>query len=81
MRKEDEFDFGLRTNIDNTTSADFTYICKTLDPNGLTTDDIWVCYRLTNATGTKSFANGVDSFARKEKLMTVAEALTANYAS
>lgn len=81
MRKEDEFDFGLRTNIDDTTSADYTYICKSLDPAGDTTSKVWVCYRITKATGTKSFANGNDSFARKEKLITVAEALTATYAS
>ena len=81
MRKEDEYDFGLRTEIDNTTSATFTYTCKALDPAALSTDKVWVCYRTTNATGSKSFANGVDNFHRKEKLITVADALTASYAS
>ena len=81
MRKEDEYDLGLRTVIDNTTSADYTYICKALDPNAVSTDKVWVCYRITNATGTKAFANGVDTFSRKEKLIVVADALTATYAS
>lgn len=81
MRKENEFDFGLRTEIDNTSSATYTYTCKSLNPAGLSTDAIWVCFRTTNATGSKSFANGIDNFNRPEKLITVAAALTASYAS
>lgn len=81
MRKEDEFDFGLRTNVDNTTSVDYTYVCKALDPNADVGSKVWVCWRITNASGTKAFANGNDSFYRKEKLISVADALTATYAS
>lgn len=81
MRKEDEYDLGLRSNIDNTTSVDYTYICKALDPNADVASKVWVCYRIVNATGSKAFANGVDTFGRKEKLITVADALTATYAS
>lgn len=81
MRPEDEYDLGLRTVIDNTTSATYTYTCKSLDPKASSADPVWVCYRITNATGTKAFANGVDDFKRPEKLITVAAALTATYAS
>ncbi len=81
MRQEDEYDFGLRTEIDNTTSATYTYTCKSLDPNASSLSPVWVCYRVTNATGTKSFANGVNNFSEPRKLMTVAAALTATYAS
>lgn len=81
MRQENEYDFGLRTEIDNTTSATYTYTCKSLDPNASSTSPVWVCYRVTNATGAKSFANGISDFKRPEKLITVAQALTANYAS
>lgn len=81
MRKENEYDFGLRTNIDNTTNTDYTYICKALDPNADVAHKVWVCYRIVNATGNKAFANGVDNFSRKEKLITVAESLTATYAA
>ena len=80
MLKEDAFDFGLRTNIDNTTSATYTYICKSLDPRASILDRVWVCYRLENATGSKSFANGIDSFTKKDSLITVSQALTATYA-
>lgn len=81
MRQENEYDFGLRTQIDNTTSATYTYTCKSLDPNASSADPVWVCYRVTNATGTKSFANGVDNFKESKKLITVAQALTATYAT
>lgn len=81
MQESGEYDLGLRTNIDTTSSPDYTYICKALNPNSTSTDKVWVCWRITNASGTKSFANGVSNFDDYRKLITVAEALTATYAS
>lgn len=73
------FDDGLSTIIDNTTSATYTYIYKSLDPTAATTGSVWICKRVTNATGTSRYANGVSDFSRSDLLITIAGGLTATY--
>lgn len=75
-----EFDDGKITIIDSTTSATYTYIYKSLNPNASQTTREWLCKRVTNASGTSSFANGVDNFLKQEKMVTIATGLTATYA-
>lgn len=77
------FDDGVTTQIDNTTNAAYTYIYKSLNSNATTTDGKaqWLCKRVTNASGSSSFANGIDNFLRPEKLVTIATGLTATYAA
>lgn len=72
-----EFDDGY--SGDNATDATYTYIRKSLNPGSLDTDKEWLCKRFVTLTGTHSFANNVTNFSRKEKLMTLAETLTATY--
>lgn len=79
MHQLESYDLGLRTYIDNTSSATYTYICKSLNPTAATTDKVWVCYRLTNADGTKSFANGIDNFTRSENLVKASLVTTYTY--
>ena len=75
-----EFDDGKITIIDSTTSATYTYIYKSLNPNAVQTKKEWLCKRITNASGTSSFANGVDNFLKQDSLVTIATGLTASYA-
>jgi len=74
-----EFDDGKSTDIDTTTDPLYTYIRKALDPNAIDTASVWICKRIVNATGTSSFANGVDDFLKPEKCMTLANTLAATY--
>ena len=74
------FDDAPSTLIDNTTSATYTYIYKSMNPNPSQTKAEWLCKRVTNASGTSSMANGVADFMRPEKLVTIATGLTATYA-
>lgn len=73
------FDSGLSTIIDNTTSATYTYIYKSLDPTAATTASVWLCKRITNSTGTARFANGITDFSVQSSLITVAQGLSATY--
>lgn len=73
------FDDGLSTIIDNTTSATYTYIYKSLNATAATTSAVWLCKRITNATGTARYANGISDFSRNDELITVAQGLTATY--
>lgn len=73
------FDDGLSTIIDNTTSATYTYIYKALSATAPTTSAVWLCKRITNASGTGRFANGISDFSRNDELITVAQGLTATY--
>lgn len=75
------FDDGVVTYIDSTTSADYTYIYKSLNSNATITDGKaqWLSKRVTNASGSSSYANGIDNFLRPEKLVTIASGLTATY--
>lgn len=73
------FDDGLSTIIDNTTSATYTYIYKSLSATAATTSAIWLCKRVVNATGTARFANGISDFSDASQLITVAQGLTATY--
>jgi len=73
------FDDGLRTIIDSTTSATYTYIYKALSPTAAITDEVWLCKRIVNATGTSRFADGISDFSASASLMTVAAGLTATY--
>lgn len=75
-----EFDDGKTTVIDTTTNTLYTYIYKSLNPKAVTTKAEWLCKRVTNASGTSSYANGVDNFMKKENLVTIATGLTATYA-
>ena len=81
MTDSASFDDGKTTVIDNTTSATYTYIYKSLNPSASQTKKEWLCKRITNATGTSSFANGVDNFLKQELLVTIATGLTATYAA
>ena len=74
-----QFDDGLSTIIDNTTSADYTYIYKALSATAATTDAVWLSKRVVNATGTARYADGISDFSRSDLLMTVAAGLTATY--
>ena len=73
------FDDGLSTIIDNTTNAAYTYIYKSLSATAATTDAVWLCKRIVNATGTSRFANGISDFSNSSSLITVAQGLTATY--
>lgn len=75
------FDDGLSTIIDNTTSATYTYIYKSLSATAAITDAAWLCKRIVNSTGTARFANGISDFSRTDQLITVAQGLTATYAA
>ena len=79
MHQLESYDFGLRTYVDNTTSATYTYFCKALDPKASTSDKVWVCWRVTNANGNKSFANGVDNFTNPTALVKATDAATLTY--
>lgn len=48
-------DHPLRTEIDKTSNANYTYISRTLDPRRATTETGWQVYRITNADGTLKF--------------------------
>ena len=72
-----EFDDGKTGDI--TSDATYTYNRKSLDPKAADTAEVWICKRTVTATGTFSFADGVDDFSRPEKLMTLAATLTATY--
>ncbi len=50
------FDIPLKTVMDITTSASYTYVSKTAIENAATTDHVWFCYRITNANGTIHWA-------------------------
>lgn len=76
-----DFDDGLSRHVDNTSSATYTYIYKSMDASALTTEAKWLCKRIVNSTGTARFANGISDFSRTDQLMTVAQGLTATYAS
>lgn len=73
------FEDGKSVYRNESSSTVYDYECRALDPNALTTDRVWLCKRTVFATGTERFANGVDNFLRKEKLMTVSECLSATY--
>ena len=73
------FDDGLSTIIDNTTSAQYTYIYKAMSATAETTSAVWLCKRVVNATGTARFADGISDFSDPNQLMTVAEGLTETY--
>jgi len=73
------FDDAPSTLIDATTSATYTYIYKSMNPNPSQTKAEWLCKRITDASGSSSFANGVTDFMRPEKLVTIAGGLTATY--
>lgn len=75
-----EFDDGKSIDIDITDDPLYTYVRKALDPNASDTAKVWICKRIVNASGTASFANGVDDFLNPEKCMTLSETLTATYA-
>ncbi len=79
MHQLESYDLGQRTVIDNTSSATYTYICKTLNPTAATTSKEWVCYRITNASGDKSFANGIDNFNVAANLVRASDATTLTY--
>ncbi len=85
MRQEDEYDMGLTTVIDVTTDPLYTFVSKTLNPGALTTDRAWVCYRITVATGSKSFAihptllSRTTNFVKPEKLLQASAAATYTY--
>ena len=74
-----EFDDGKSVDIDISTDPLYTYIRKSLNPAATDTEKTWICKRITDATGTSSFANNVCDFSRPEKCMTLAETLTATY--
>ena len=42
--------------IDVTTDALYTFVSQTYDEKAATSDPVWRCYRLTNASGTKKWA-------------------------
>ena len=73
------FDDGLSTIIDNTTNTTYTYIYKALSATAATTDAVWLCKRIVNATGTSRFANGISDFSNSSSLITVAQGLNATY--
>lgn len=73
------FEDGKSVYRNESSSTVYDYECRALDPNALTTDRVWLCKRTVFSTGTERFANGVDNFLRKEKLMTVSECLSATY--
>ncbi len=85
MRQEDEYDLGLTTITDVATDPLYVFTSKTLDPNALAADKKWVCYRITVATGSKSFAKHPDTtlrvtnFTRPEKLLQASLAATYTY--
>jgi hypothetical protein len=72
-----EFDDGYTGS--NASDATYTYIRKSLSPGALDGDKQWLCKRYVTADGTFSFANGVTNFSQPEKLMTLAQTLTATY--
>lgn len=74
-----EFDDGKSVDIDVTTSATYTYIRKALDPKAADSAKAWISKRIVNASGTYSYANGVDNFSSPEKCMTLSETLSATY--
>ncbi len=59
VRAEFNADQPLKTIIDKTTDVNYTFMARSLDPTKATTDAGWQCYRITNATGTLLFAQGV----------------------
>lgn len=73
------FEDGKSVYRDESTSTTYDYECRALDPKALKTDRVWICKRTVVATKTERYANGVDNFLKKEKLMTVAECLAATY--
>lgn len=42
--------------IDVTTDAAYTFVSQTYDEKAATSDPVWRCYRITNASGTKKWA-------------------------
>lgn len=76
-----DFDSGLSTIIDSTTSATYTYIHKALAANASRTGAVWLTKRIPNAGGYISFANGISDFSVSTPLMTVAQGLSATYVS
>ena len=42
--------------IDVTTDALYTFVSQTYDEKAATSDPVWRCYRITNASGTKKWA-------------------------
>ena len=74
-----EFDDGKSVDIDIATDPLYTYIRKSLNPAATDDEKTWISKRITNSTGTSSFANNVVDFSRPEKCMTLAETLTATY--
>lgn len=84
MRELNDYDFGLRTEIDVTTDPLYQFVSKTLNPAAEMTASEWVCYRITVATGTKKFAIGptgtpVTNFNKKENLLKASLAATYTY--
>lgn len=85
MRQEDEYDLGLTTIIDIATDPLYIFVSKALDPDAVSTDKKFVCYRITVATGTKSFAKHptltgrVTNFSNKERLLQASAAATYTY--
>lgn len=79
MHQDEKYCLGLRTYVDNTTSTTYTYICKALDPKASTSAKVWVCYRITNSSGSKSFANGINNFNNPDALVKATDAATLTY--
>jgi len=75
------FDDGLAKIIDTTTSSTYTYIHKAMEENASRTAAVWLTKRIPNAGGRVAFANSITDFSRPDLLMTVAEGLSATYAS
>ncbi len=84
MRENNNYDLGLTTIRDVTTDVNYVFTSVTLNPDALSTDPEWVCYRTTVASGTKLFAVGasgarVDNFNKKERLLKASSAATYTY--
>lgn len=85
MIEENEYDFGLTTEIDVTTDVLYQFVSVSLNPDALVGEDQWVCYRVVVANGSKRFAkhptflSRVTNFNRPSRLLKASLAATYTY--
>lgn len=71
-------DDELTEEIDNTTDASYTFVSQTFDEKAATSDPVWRCYRITNATGTKKWATD-PATSKKTRQFALKASLAATY--
>lgn len=69
----------MQIEVDNTTNANYTFISYAVDLNAAPTDPVWMCKRITQATGSVRFAKTADGKASSDFRFKASLAATYTY--